>query len=232
VDNSTQALGTVDLRLFQICNLTAKIKEKMQRFCTLFLYIMVGDKLIKQTNYIDDKTGEIYKSNDKYVDMQFDEEKGYLFWNRKKHNKTFHDVKFPKEINWNEKGRLLELSQHVWSNTNLLAYRGNGGIKPYDEKQISKVIGLKERQTKAFIKKMIKNRIIAKTKIETGNRIEIHYYMNPIYFFSGNRIPLNLYLIFRNELDAILPEWVKEKYNEINRKNPCISAGKTLSVLD
>lgn len=179
---------------------------------------IVGDILIKQTNYIDDDTGQILKTNVRYVGMQFDEEKGYLFWSRKNHAKIFSDIKFPNEINWNEKGRLLELSHHTWANTNLLAYRGNGGIKAYNEKQISEIIGLKERQTKTFIKKMIKYRIIAKAYIEKGNTKEIHYYMNPIYFFSGNRINLNLYLLFKNELDIILPVWVQDKYKEKKEK--------------
>ena len=38
----------------------------------------------KETKYIDEKTGEIRHGRVQYIDAAFDEEKGYLFWNRKK----------------------------------------------------------------------------------------------------------------------------------------------------
>lgn len=184
--------------------------------------------MIKQTKYIDDKTGEIFKTDNKFVNAQFDEGKGYLFWSRKNHNKIYHDIDFPEQISDNELGKLFKLSQYIYSNTNLLAYRGNGGVKPYDIVDISKVINLNEKRTKLFMQKMVKYKIIAKVNIEFGEKSDIHYYLNPVYFFSGSRIPLNLYLIFRNELDNILPEWVRLKYNEINKNTFPLSAGNTL----
>ena len=55
---------------------------------------------------------------------------------------------------------------------------------------------------------------VNKVNVDTGGHKEVHFYVNPIYFFSSNRIPLNLYLIFRKELDKVLPSWVKAKYAE------------------
>ena len=170
--------------------------------------------MIKTTIYTDEESGEIKKHKQEKVGVQFDEEKGYLFWNRKGHNKIFHEIELPSCLSWNDKGRLLELSRHVWSNTNLLAYRGNGGIKPYGIDKIQEIIQLKDRQTREFMKKMMDNNIIAKVNIEIGNEIQEHFYLNPIYFFSGNRIPLNLYLIFKESLDVVLPDWVKMKFKE------------------
>lgn len=168
--------------------------------------------LEKQVKYVDIKTGEVVMEKKKYVDSKFDEENGYLFWNRKSHNKIYHDIKFPPDLNWKDKGRLHELSLHIWSNTNILAYRGNGGVKPYNLEQIGDIIELKDRQLRSFMHKMIKNIIIAKSDLFLGDNKLEHYYMNPVYFFSGSRIPLNLYIIFKQSLDYHLPEWVVNKF--------------------
>lgn len=171
-------------------------------------------KTIKQVRYINTETGEVFGEKNHFFPAAFDEEKGYLFWVRKNSCRSFHDVEFPPEMTDIDIGRMTRLSKKVWSNTNMLGYRGNGGIKPYDIEKIAEVLRLKPRQTRNFISKMIKLGVMAKVKVEVGGKKETHYYLNPIYFFSGNRIPLNLYLIFREQLDAVLPEWVKEKFAE------------------
>ena len=94
----------------------------------------------------------------------------------------------------------------------MLGYRGNGGIRPYNDLQIWQIVGLKEHRAKKFIRKMISLGIMARATVEVGGGKEVQYYVNPIYFFSSNRIPLSLYLLFRHELDKVLPAWVKAEY--------------------
>lgn len=148
----------------------------------------------------------------------FDDERGYLFWNRKTFAKMFDDIEFPDCLSDSEIGKLTKLSKAMYSNTNMIAYRGNGGIKPHNIRTISKLLNLSEHRTKIFINKMIKIGIIGKAKYEVEDAVSYQYYLNPIYFASGNRIALNLYLIFKNQLDDILPNWVKMKYSEIENQ--------------
>ena len=170
--------------------------------------------MIKTTQLTDEKTGEVCSVKKHFMESAFDEEKGYLFWARKSFTKSFHSVDYPKEMNDLDLGRMARLAKKIWSNTNMLGYRGNGGIKPYTVEKIGEVINLKPRQAKTFVDKMISLGVIAKVNVDTGGHKEVHFYVNPIYFFSSNRIPLNLYLIFRKELDKVLPSWVKAKYAE------------------
>ena len=167
----------------------------------------------KLVRFTDTNTGETSERTF-FVDNQFDEEKGYLFWSRKGCNKSYHDIRLPKELSWAERGRLEELSRYVYSNTNLLAYRGNGGIKPFKASHIAEKIELGERQTKRLLKRYIDCEVIAKVHIYVGDTKEEHYYMNPIYFFSSKRLPLSLYMIFKESLDKHLPSWVIGKFSE------------------
>lgn len=168
--------------------------------------------MIKKTLLIDEKTGEIMHDTEKHVAPAFDEEKGYLFWARKSFSKSFHDVDFPEEMNDLEIGRMARLAKKIWSNTNMLGYRGNGGVRPHTTAMIADILNLSERQSYRFIEKMIRLGVMARVKINTRQSTETHLYVNPLYFFSSNRIPLNLYLLFRKDLDSVLPQWVKDEF--------------------
>lgn len=172
---------------------------------------LVREKTSKITN---PETGEVTqgKSEVTFINPWFDDEKGYLLWPRKNFAKSYQTVDFPKELNWAERGRLATLAKKIWSNTNMLGYRGNGGIRPYDIKQIGKIIGLKERAATRFMRKMEKHRIIKPIPVKFGDRVEVQYYFNPVYYFSNNRLSFNLYLLFHEELDPLLPDWVKKEF--------------------
>lgn len=171
--------------------------------------------MIKRTMIIGSQ-GEVHAIQEKNFAPVFDEEKGYLFWARKSFSKSFHDVDFPEEMNDLEIGRMARLAKRIWSNTNMLGYRGNGGVRPYSIEMIADILKMKQRQAYRFIEKMVKLGVMARVKVDTGGNKETHLYVNPIYFSSTNRIPLNLYLIFRRQLDEVFPDWVKEKYRRQN----------------
>lgn len=168
----------------------------------------------KRTMYIDTDTGEIVSDQRRTVGNRFDAEKGYLFRNQAGKFSQFYDVPFPQEINDIELGRMTRLARHMWSKTNMLGYRGNGGIRPYDMAGIANLINLGERQTYRFVTKMVELGIMAIVKIDSGGKIDCQYYINPLYFSSSNRISLNLYLLFRESLDAYIPKWAQERFNE------------------
>jgi hypothetical protein len=174
--------------------------------------------MIKKTFVYDGETGEKYSEKQKHFPPAFDEEKGYLFWPRKSFSKSFTGIDFPEEMNDLEIGRMARLAKMIWSNTNMLGYRGSGGVKPYSTEMIAGILKIKPRQAYRFIEKMILLGLIARVKIETETGKETQFYVNPIYFFSSNRIPLSLYLLFRNQLDHYLPAWVKTEYAKTGRR--------------
>lgn len=200
--------------------LGAKFKRKKrghfdhQIALNIILRIGVIRALMKSTKIFDPQTGEVHHSKISQFPPVFDEEKGYLFWNRRSFAKTYQDIEFPKQMTDLEIGRMTRLAKKIWSNTNMLGYRGNGGIRPYDVQMIAEFLGIKLRRAQQFLKKMITIGIIAKVDIEVADRQETHFYVNPIYFFSSNRMPLNLYLLFRDELNEHLPKWVISRFNE------------------
>ena len=173
------------------------------------------DRIARVSKYVDFQ-GEICTGNVRSFPAYFDEEKGYLFWPRKSHAKMFAEVPFPAEMTHDEIGKMTVLSKHIWSNTNMLAYRGNGGVKPYSIERIGQVIGLRRSQAHAFLSKMISLGLIAKADTKVAEHTDTYYYLSPLYYFASNRIPLHLYMIFRRQLDDVLPMWVIQRYAECN----------------
>jgi hypothetical protein len=176
------------------------------------------DRMSKITRLIN-SDGEIVTGDEKRFPAYFDEEKGYLFWPRKRFAKMFSEISFPAGMTDLEIGRMTRLSKHIWSNTNMLAYRGHGGARPYSIEMIGAAIGLQSSQAHAFIAKMTRLGIMAQAKTTVKERTDVYYYLNPMYYFSSSRIPLHLYLIFRRQLDAVLPPYVIQRYNEAGESN-------------
>lgn len=168
--------------------------------------------VIKRTLYIEGDT--VRQVQEREYPAVFDEGKGYLFWARKSFSKSFHCVDFPPEMTDLEIGRMARLAKKIWSNTNMLGYRGNGGVRPYTIEMIADVLRMSTRQTYRFVEKMIRLGILARVTVETRGTVENSLYVNPIYFCSTNRIPLNLYLIFQKHFDEVMPAWVVERYRE------------------
>lgn len=186
--------------------------------------------MIKETRYISEETGEVKKTKVQRVVARFDDDRGYLFWARKDFAKSFLDVPYPKEMTDAEIGRIARLAKRMWSNTNMLGYRGNKGVRPYNVEQIGKEIGLGPRQAQRFVKKMIDIGMMAKHEDGKGRSKEVQYYINPIHFFGSNRIPLSLYLLFRKHLDKLLPWWVKAEYKRINKEQKALEGARECKV--
>jgi len=169
--------------------------------------------------WVNTNTGEVSGESSKEFPPHFDEERGYLFWHRKQFVKTFADVPFPVDMTLEDIGRMTLLSKRVYSQTNMLGYRGNGGVKSYSMDQVGEIIHCGPRQARRFFERMVKFGLMAKVKVVVGVCDELQWYLNPIYFFSNNRLPLNLYLLFREQLNAVLPRWVIERFGEQKAAN-------------
>ena len=160
-----------------------------------------------------DEQGNIIKSERKKI-RYFDDEAGYLFWLNKEAVKTFKGCGLPAELSEVETARVYRLSLAIHKGSNLIYYRSGNVIKGMDNGKIAKYLNITERQSVAFINKMIQRRIIGKVKVRIGENTEVQYYINPIYFFNGKWLNYNLYFLFKKDLDTILPAWVKEKFNK------------------
>lgn len=172
----------------------------------------VDRELRKDTYYIDDATGEVVRAKKEFVGNRFDPEKGYLFRNQAGGFSQFYDVPFPPGITDMEIGRMTRLAKKMYGKTNLIGYRGNSGVKPYDQEGIARILGLEKSQAYAFMQKMIRLGIIAKVKVVIADKIDYQFYINPLYYFSSNRLSLNLYLLFRQQLDPYIPIWARKKF--------------------
>ena len=165
----------------------------------------------KVTNITDDN-GVIVSTKKVYFKDTFDEEKGYLFWNKTGFVKTFQDVELPQSVTKVDIANLFLLSKKVYSTTNMIGYRGNGGVRVMSVEQMAKVIKDTDRHTISFLNRMIGCRVIAKIGVKIGDDTITQYYFNPIYFFSSNRLSLNLYLLFQKDLDPFVPEYARQRF--------------------
>jgi len=166
-------------------------------------------RAIKKTSYINTETGQCFDKQ-RFVDMQFDDENGYLFWNQKSHVKTFLDSPLPKDFTWAERGRIEELKHYMLQDSQLLVYRSNNCIKPLTVKHFCRILDMSERQCGALIKKMKQAGIIKEVKTNGLT----YFAFNPVYGLKAKRISLLMFLWFQEELKKTLPEWAIHKFLE------------------
>ena len=165
-------------------------------------------------------TGQIYNVKERAMYNPFDPERGYNFKYKSLSIKSYLDIPLPDVFSDSEIGKIFRLSRHIYGNTNMLGKRTNSYIHPYTQEDILKVLGLKDRQGRGLLKKIVENRVMRKYEcIEQGNTL-IQYYFNPMYFFSGTYINANLYLLFQDDLVKHLSNDVINKYLEqLERKS-------------
>lgn len=149
----------------------------------------------------------------------FDEEKGYLFWLNKETVRTFKGFGLPTTLTESETARLYRLSLTMHKGSNLICYRSGNANKAMNLKKIAEYLNITPRQAASFINQMICKRILGRVKVRIGKTEERQYYMNPIFFFNGKWLNVNLYFLFKKDLDGILPEWVKERFSSYGDKS-------------
>ena len=155
-----------------------------------------------------EETGQVYNSIEKGMYNPFDPERGYNFKYKSLSIKSYLDIPLPKDFTDSEIGKIFRLSRKIYATSNMLGKRSNSYIHPLSQADIIKIFGLKERQGRALLKKIIDLKVIKRIE----DKGSFQYYFNPIYFFSGTYINLNLYLTFQDELNKHLPKDVITKY--------------------
>lgn len=169
--------------------------------------------MLQLVTNINDKTGEVISQKERHMTDVLTEE-GYKVPSHKLGAKLFANIPFPKDMTDNEIGKMARLAKLMIADSNMLGYRARTGIKAYNQEQIIEIVGLSYKRGKEFIDKTIKLKVMAKTIRIIGDLEQEEYYINPAYFFAGKRINLNLYLLFRESLDPVIPAWVKREFME------------------
>ena len=114
----------------------------------------------------------------------------------------------PDEVTAAEKGLLLRMTPFIEAGTNMLYYRSDRTHKPLTISKLAARIGISASHTYRLVRHLRTARVLAK---EEGR-----LYVNPCYFFRGRYLSYHLYSLFKTELDAVLPEWVVNKYNGVH----------------
>ncbi len=180
------------------------------------------NKICKEvlTREFDPNTGEVFRQHKKqqFVASKFDPAKGYL-WRSRDGVKSFFDIPFPEAMSMIDRGRMATLSKHMWGDTNMLGYRGFGRIKPYDIDGIGRLVDLNPKQAELFVRRMQKYTVIKCIPVPFGEKIELQYYVNPLYYFKGPRLSGNLYELFHEEMEKYVPEWVRIAFSKSDKNN-------------
>ena len=167
--------------------------------------------MLKLVRKIDQDTGEVYSEKKQFIEDVLTPE-GYRVPAHKAGAKIFNNIPLPRAMTYTEKGRMVDLARHMIQGSNMLGYRSGGSILPYTEQHLINLVELSQRRGKPFIQKMIGLGVMQKVVRKYAEVESAEFYINPAYFFAGKRISFNLYLLFREHLDPILPGWVRQEF--------------------
>lgn len=164
------------------------------------------------------ETGEITETRPQIREMQFSDERGYLFRFRDNYVRIFSDSPLPSSLSWSEKGKLAELQSYIIGDSQLLGYRSNGKFCPLTIKEIANIFKCKERYAYHTINQA-KIKGIIKEIVFDG---DTWYSYNPLYGLKNKRLTLHAYVVWQNELCDVIPDWVKKRFSEQCKDNPSI----------
>lgn len=149
--------------------------------------------LIKIEHVVDTETGHILSTKQHKMKMYLFTERGFKFNNNNRTLKTYPSVKWPK-LSHSDLGLLFLLGRVMQ----------DGNAIPLSMEEIANVLSLSVNRAYLFI-----NRMIKKKMIKRGGR---SLYINPSYLFVGSWMSPELYFLFQESLDAIIPKWVQKKF--------------------
>ncbi|WP_270420883.1 hypothetical protein [Acidaminococcus massiliensis] len=173
---------------------------------------------ILEVREIDQATGEVIASGSrKKWFSNFRSKQGYLFKPQAHFVRVFTGTKLPKEVTVYDAYKLYLLIDKLENGTNRLVYRSDHTNKSMHIGHIAAYLGLTYNATLKFVTRMIHAGVMAKGKITVGHEKIISYYFNPLYYIRGKWLSYELYTLFQDQLDTVLPEWVKRKFAEEHR---------------
>jgi hypothetical protein len=173
------------------------------------------------TTRIDENTGEIIsESSREYKSRLWVDGKGAKIKTKNYHCTLYQDAKLSSIIN--DKNDLLKtylLIENIYKDTNIIyIQKSSRNWKPANIEDISHIIGVNTRRTKEYIKRMIDVGILSEIILKIKDIEYISYVFNPVYVNSCRYINNTLYLLFKPYVDKHCPEWIKKKYEEMNKE--------------
>jgi hypothetical protein len=180
--------------------------------------------MIKKTivTRFDETTGVVYSEKIQNIkSVLWKDDKGAILKPRNYHNKFYQDTKLSEIIeNKSDLLKIYILTEHIYKNTNMIYVKTkNNSFRPADINDLSGILELCDERVKKFIRKMKNIGIIAELTVEIKKFKYSVFVFNPIYINSCKYISNELYLLFKPYLDEYFPEWIKDKYDELNQNN-------------
>lgn len=175
--------------------------------------------IIFNKSIVEKSTGEVISSTAWKGKSRFDADRGYMFRTGQGGLLILPGADLLSVLTEAEAGKLLRLAAALMPDTNCICYRSGNTTKPMQVEQLAKLLHLSERSCRRFISKLLEYRVLGKVyvKVMTAEPDmqfrECRYYINPCYIFCGNWIGRDLYFMFKQDLDKMLPSWVVRKFN-------------------
>jgi len=167
--------------------------------------------LTRYDMYVDNDTGEVAKIKESENRLWSDEKEGGMILARSYHKKLYNGRGLSGRIE--DKGDLLKtyiLVEQIVKDTNRIGNIKGSGFA--DESGIAEILGISEKKAREYLSRMIKLRVLGRGLIITGEKSSVSYIFNPVYVNSGKYVPLELYVAFQEDIDAVIPRWMKLKY--------------------
>jgi hypothetical protein len=170
-------------------------------------------KYVKNRSITQD--GEVTRDDYYLIYEPFKEGVGYNFKYRSAFVKNYLGISLPygkDGFSDLELGRIYRISRLMYSDSNLLARRSNNKIVPVTRDEIQLMLGMHRTKFVPFWKKILDYHILKPIPLD-GN---LYFCMNPLYYNSTTYLPIHIYTAFQTDIKEHLPEWVIEKYLEID----------------
>jgi len=169
--------------------------------------------MVKKHQILDSK-GKVVSEGAKKFKI-WDDEKGYLFEAKSQFVKSYPGRKLSEFIeNKLDYANLHILAENVFKDTNMVAVKTKNIARPADIADIGELIELCDRRAGQFIDRMMQKGIVAKATVNTEERVETHYYLNPLFFMSSKYLSPQLFMMFREQLRPYLKNWAWAALNE------------------
>lgn len=164
-------------------------------------------------NYIDRGTGEILGSVAKELPEYFNTDNGYRMLARTKNLRIFPSIPFPDDLTRNDMGHLLFLSRSMWANTGALGELKPRSFRPFDDDALIAHIGFSSyRRGRKWLARMVSLSMLRSIDVNMPDGdTERQWYINPVYF-CPMFVTRQAYLIWRDQIDCLLPEYVRRLF--------------------
>lgn len=171
------------------------------------------NNIVEIRKKVDKETGEVLSRQKIDLPNYFDPNNGYKLMARTKNIRVFPDVLFTEELTRTDMGHLLFLSRSMWANTGCLGVIWRRKFIPFDDEKLISHIGIDpKRRGKAWLKRMVSMSMLRSIDVNLpdGAR-ERQWYINPVHF-CPMFLTRQAYLIWRDQVDKFVPEYVKRLF--------------------